>query len=114
MISRKITDEVEKEITDYESSRLYKLVLDYGPYVIKFVQSNWADHYSSLKPLKISDTPAQTWGIATYATPLGFPLSSALYGRIGLVTTYDPKGWRIFDATNPSARMARLPTRTPR
>jgi hypothetical protein len=56
--------------------------------------------------LKISETPALTWGTATYVTPLTFPLSSALYGRIGLVTDFDPGGWRIFDATSPAARMA--------
>jgi len=58
------------------------------------------------KPLKISATPAQTWGTATYVTPLAFPLSSALYGRIGLVAPFDPTGWRVFDATNPSGRGA--------
>src|SRR5262249_28789115 len=43
-----------------------------------------------------------------YVTPLAFPLSSVLYGRVGLVTTFDPTGWRIFDATLPGARQAYL------
>src|SRR3977135_4443191 len=56
----------------------------------------------------ISTTSALTWGTATYVTPLTFPLSSALYGRIGLVSDFDPGGWRIFEATNPAARMASI------
>jgi hypothetical protein len=39
-------------------------------------------------------------------TPITFPLSSALYGRIGLVTDFNPTGWRVFDATIPSGRFA--------
>jgi len=77
-----------------------------GPYAIKFVKSRWAVNYVTPSRLKISDTPALTWGTATYVTPLAFPLSSALYGRVGLVTSFDPIGWRIFDATDPAARMA--------
>jgi hypothetical protein len=77
-----------------------------GPYAIKFVKSRWAINYLTPARLKISETPALTWGTATYVTPLAFPLSSALYGRIGLVTDFDPTGWQVFDATSPVARMA--------
>jgi hypothetical protein len=97
---------VEQEIRPYAGSRLAGYVTEGGPFAIKFVQSQWADHYATPKPLKISATPALTWGTATYVTPLVFPLSSALYGRIGLVTEYDASTWRIFDATAPAARSA--------
>ena len=104
MINSNIRDAVEREIDDYPKSRMRDFVSNYGAYAIKFVQSKWADHYSSPKPLKVSTTPALTWGTATYVTPLAFPLSSALYGRIGLVTDFDPRKWRVFDATKPSAQ----------
>ena len=39
-------------------------------------------------------------------TPLALPLSSALYGRTGLVSKFDASDWRIFDATDPAARVA--------
>ena len=104
--SRTIIDAVQGEIEPYENSRLRGFVDAHGQYVIKFVQSQWAAHYSVPRRLKISETPALTWGTATYVTPLAFPLSSALYGRIGLVTKFEPTGWRVFDATRPSARAA--------
>jgi hypothetical protein len=106
MIGKSIQDAVENEIVGYSGSRLAQLTYEHGPYAIKFVQSKWANHYSSPKKLKISETPALTWGTATYVTPLVFPLSSALYGRIGLVTDFDPSSWKIFDATKASARSA--------
>lgn len=107
MVSGSISRAVEDAIHDYEDSRLHDLVhAAGGPYAIKFVASKWAANYASPTRLKISDTPAQTWGTATYVTPLAFPLSSALYGRVGLVTEFSPSGWRVFDATDPAARMA--------
>jgi len=108
MISDLVHAEVEAEIIDYNQSPLSVLVNRYGNYIIKFVNSRWADHYLTPKKLKVSTTPALTWGTATYVTPLAYPLSSALYGRIGLVSEFDPSGWRIFDATRPSAQSAYL------
>jgi hypothetical protein len=107
MIGATIIRKVEETIEKYESSELANLVDEAGgPYAIKFVKSRWAVDYLKPSRLKVSDTPALTWGTATYVTPLAFPLSSALYGRIGLVTDFDPRGWRVFDATKPAARMA--------
>lgn len=105
-IGSTIRQEVEREIRDFSNSPLASLVSDHGPYVIKFVNSRWAATYERPGPLKISETPALTWGTATYVTPISFPLSSALYGRIGVVTEYDPNNWRVFDATTPTGRLA--------
>lgn len=107
MVGGSIIRTVEQHIRSYEKSRLARLVGDAGgPYAIKFVKSQWATSYLTPTRLKVSETPALTWGTATYVTPLAFPLSSALYGRIGLVTDFDPSGWQVFDATDPAARMA--------
>lgn len=106
MIGNAIKEDVESSITGYAASRLSSLLSPVGPFAIKFVQSRWAGKYAVPTPLRISDTPALTWGTATYITPLVFPLSSALYGRIGLVTPFDPNGWRVFDATTAKGRMA--------
>jgi len=107
MLAKTLKYEIESAIKPYEDSRLHDLVDLAGglPFAIKFVASRWADHYSAPRPLKISENPALTWGTATYVTPMAFPLSSALYGRIGLVTEFDPAGWNIFDATDPATRM---------
>jgi hypothetical protein len=107
LISQAVIKAVESEITDYSQSPLATLSKETGNYAIKFVNSQWANSYGKKwAPLYISKTPALTWGTATYVTPLKFPLSSALYGRIGLVTSYRPQGWRIFDATRPTAKVA--------
>ena len=106
MVGRNILKAVEKQIVDYDNSQLKKLVALHGDYVIKFVSSQWAKNYLTPQKLKISARPALTWGTATYVTPLAFPLSSALYGRIGLVCKYDPTSWRIFDSTSTAAQTA--------
>lgn len=106
MIGETIRNAVERSIQPSEQSRLLSILASTGPYAIKFVKSRWASAYFSPDRLKISETPALTWGTATYVTPLAFPLSSALYGRVGLVTDFDPSGWRVFDATDPAARAA--------
>jgi hypothetical protein len=106
MIAKRIKDAVELEIQDYVSSQLEGLVKSHGKYVIKFVSSQWAMKYVTPQKLKVSAKPALTWGTATYVTPLAFPLSSALYGRVGLVCEYDPTRWKIFDATKPAAQIA--------
>jgi len=107
MLAETLKRDIESAIMPYDLSRLYDLVQSAGgsPFAIKFVGSKWASTYSTPAPLKISQNPALTWGTATYVTPMAFPLSSALYGRIGLVTEFDPTGWRIFDATDPATRM---------
>lgn len=106
MIGSKLQSLIENSIVLYENSQLHALLARTGEYAIKFVQSRWAAKYLTQNPLKISETPALTWGTATYVTPIVFPLSSALYGRVGLVTSFDPSGWRVFDATRPQSRLA--------
>jgi hypothetical protein len=107
MLATSLRNEIDAAITPYDESRLSQLVEIGGgtPFAIKFVASKWASKYATPSALKISETPALTWGTATYVTPMAFPLSSALYGRIGLVTEFDPSGWRIFDATNSATRL---------
>lgn len=109
LISPEIRRAVESQIETYSGSRLEGWMKSYDrPYAIKFIGSEWAAKYHSASPLKISAKPALTWGTATYVTPIVFPLSSALYGRIGVVAEFDPASWRIFDATKVRARAAYL------
>lgn len=105
MIGATLRSSIESEIKDYKKSKLATILSDTGAYAIKFIRCNWAGSYASRSRLKISNTPALTWGTATYITPLKFPLSSALYGRAGIVTDFNPIGWRVFDATNPTSRL---------
>ncbi|MFL5741137.1 MAG: hypothetical protein ACJ75B_13020 [Flavisolibacter sp.] len=103
---RSIITAVEKHISDFSHS-LLKSLYDKGQgLIIKYVPSKWAVKYLVAQKLKISESPALTWGTATYVTPLIYPLSSALYGRIGLVSSYDPTNWQVFDAISASGRAA--------
>lgn len=93
---------IEAAIDIYPQGRLSAIVATIGhPLAIKYVAAKWAKSFTSMAPgsLKISTTPGFTWGTGTYVTPLAFPLSSAIFGRIGVVARFDPTGWRVFDAT---------------
>jgi len=51
--------------------------------------------------LRISDSPGFTWGTGNYVVPLAYPVSTAIYGRAGIVAELDrdqTTNWRIFDA----------------
>jgi hypothetical protein len=51
--------------------------------------------------LWISPTAGFTWGQATYVTTLAFPVSTAIFGRVGVVASFEPSNWRnTFDATD--------------
>jgi hypothetical protein len=44
-----------------------------------------------------------TWGKAVYVTGIEEPLSTAIYGRVGLVSYIEPKDdWKVFDARVPA------------
>jgi len=73
------------------------------PLVIKYMPAKWGSAYrKSGQQLKISETPGFTWGRATYVAPLAFPLSSGIFGRVGVVARPDGyRYWRTFDARDP-------------
>jgi hypothetical protein len=55
--------------------------------------------------LRVSDSPGFTWGIGNYVAPLAYPISTAIYGRAGIVAELDRRKtarWRVFDARVPS------------
>jgi hypothetical protein len=117
-VSAAVRDAVKRHILPYRQSRLRALVEEVGqPLAIKYIESRWAREYplpASSAPggrLKISTSLGYTWGTATYVAPLAFPLSTAIYGRIGVVARFDPEEppeWKIFDATDPWATAAYL------
>jgi hypothetical protein len=70
------------------------------PLVIKYIPAKYAAVYQSPGgTLRISETAGFTWGTGTYVVPLAYPISSAIFGRVGVVAKFDPDGWRVFDAT---------------
>jgi len=43
-----------------------------------------------------------TWGRGVYVTGIEEPLSTAIYGRVGIVSWFNPVNWRAFDARVPA------------
>lgn len=103
-----IAEAVNRQIVDYASAGLdHLLETDGGRYVIKYVASRWAMQYTAARQIKVSQTPALTWGTGTYVSPIAHPLSTAMYGRCGLVARADDApAWRVFDARQPTAQAA--------
>jgi hypothetical protein len=74
-----------------------------SPLCVKYIEPAWAQVYNTAgKQLRISTNSAFTWGTGTYVVPVAFPLSSAIFGRVGIVSSFDPAGWQVFDATSRS------------
>jgi hypothetical protein len=105
-------DAIARAITNSESAWI-KFLNDnkYEPggfLAMKYVPSMWAKGYRR--------TPNNgffignknfTWGKAVYVTGVAEPLSTATYGRVGIVSWFEPDpGWRVFDARDP--KKARL------
>ena len=69
------------------------------PLAIKYVPSRFAQMYQ-VQPndgFFIGDKNF-TWGNGVYVTSVAQPVSTAIYGRSGVVARFDPSGWRVFDA----------------
>jgi hypothetical protein len=102
-VDRNLDLEIRKAIVSFPDK-----ILDIGtgmqpPLVIKYIPTKFATVYH--KPgqkLKISEAPGFTWGRATYVTPLAFPLSTGIFGRVGVISRFDYSRWRTFDATDKS------------
>jgi hypothetical protein len=79
------------------------------PLFIKYTSAKFGGIYAPIGPkaaspkppgLFVSATIGYTWGTACYVSPLLYPVSTAIYGRCGVVAEADPSNWRIFDASD--------------
>jgi hypothetical protein len=76
---------------------------------VKYMAAKYGGEYSPLRRsrppagLYISNSPGFTWGNGCYVAPLGYAVSTAIYGRCGVVAAGDPSRWRIFNAADPKA-----------
>lgn len=79
-------------------------------HVIKYTSAQYGGRYPpspnavAAPGLFVSPSPGFTWGPGTYVCPVAYPLSTAIYGRCGIVARLpDTASWRIFDATDTAA-----------
>jgi hypothetical protein len=81
-----------------ESNRADPLVRGSRPLAVKYVPSRHASTYRAGGARLVIGSSNFTWGRGTYVTGVQEPLSTATYGRAGIVATVDPKDWSAFDA----------------
>jgi hypothetical protein len=95
-VSRDLDDRIEAAVGGFP----YRILDARPPLAIKYVSAKRAAAYHKRgQLLNISISPGFTWGRATYVAPLSFPLSTAIFGRAGVICRFDPSGWRTFDTT---------------
>ncbi|MDA0182905.1 hypothetical protein OJ997_21515 [Solirubrobacter phytolaccae] len=75
-----------------------------SPLVVKYVGSRWAGAYRGPNGGLYIGQDNYTWGRGVYVTGVEEPLSTAIYGRAGVLARFDPAGWRAFDARDPANR----------
>jgi hypothetical protein len=69
---------------------------------VKYVPSKYASTYRAPNKGLFIGRSNFTWGSGIYVTSIAEPLSTAIYGRVGIVSSFDPAGWRAFDARVPA------------
>jgi hypothetical protein len=110
LVPASLINDIEMAILNSAANQLAGLLTAGGtvadPWlVIKYIPVKYCRDFlpgSGARPcLRISDSPAFTWGTGNYVVPLAYPLSTAIYGRAGIVAALDRSptaSWRIFDA----------------
>ncbi|MGO9157762.1 hypothetical protein [Mycobacterium sp.] len=69
------------------------------PLAVKYVPSKYAKNFRVLPNDGLFIGRSNfTWGQGIYVTGVEEWLSTAIYGRAGVVSSFDPVGWRAFDA----------------
>ena len=68
------------------------------PLAVKYVPSRYASTYLGPNSGLFIGSSNFTWGRGIYVTGVEAPLSTAIYGRVGVVSWFDPVNWKAFDA----------------
>lgn len=68
------------------------------PLAVKYVPSRYAASYRTPGSKLVIGSSNFTWGRGVYVTGVEEPLSTAIYGRAGVVASFKPSAWRVFDA----------------
>jgi hypothetical protein len=72
--------------------------------VVKYVPTKYAGSYRGPNAGLFIGSRNFTWGRGVYVVGIEEPLSTAIYGRVGIIARFDPAGWRAFDARDPANR----------
>lgn len=72
------------------------------PLAVKYVPSKYASTYLKANSGLFIGSSNFTWGRGVYVTGVEEPMSTAIYGRVGVVSRFDPVSWKAFDARDPA------------
>ena len=72
------------------------------PLAVKYVPSKYASTYLNANSGLFIGSSNFTWGQGVYVTGVEEPLSTAIYGRVGIVSRFEPVDWKAFDARDPA------------
>ncbi|WP_157559125.1 hypothetical protein [Nocardioides sp. Soil774] len=100
LVPRKLRDAIEQAILN-SSAGLDDLVADNLeiatwprarrlPLAVKYVPSEYAADYRAPNPGLYIGANNYTWGRGVYVTGVSEPLSTAIYGRAGVLSRFDP------------------------
>jgi hypothetical protein len=113
LLSKPLNERIEKAIDDSKPAweefvrrNLSPKSLDKRerPLAMKYTGSDRAKNYLPPRRGRIFIGQKDfTWGRAVYVTGVDEPLSTAIYGRVGLVSWFLPdRGWKVLDARDPA------------
>jgi hypothetical protein len=68
---------------------------------VKYVAAKHASDYRAPNKGLFIGSSSYTWGTGVYVTGVVEPLSTAIYGRVGVISRFRTAGWRAFDARTP-------------
>jgi hypothetical protein len=98
--------ELEEEVENYvdqsgDVSALKSLIVSDELRVVKYIPAEYLANTLARGQLYASERAGFTWGDAIYVSPVAMPLTTMMYGEVGVVGTYPTEGTRFFDAINP-------------
>ncbi len=95
--------DIEKAISD--SAAAWEAFVDANrassgqpPLAVKYVPCKYASTYQGPNNGLFIGSSNFTWGRGVYVTGVEEPLSTAIYGRVGVVSKFDAVDWKAFDA----------------
>ena len=95
--------DIDRKVEEYvlecdDSPGLSAALSEIHPYVIKYLPARHLATVLSVGQLYASERAGFTWGDAIYVSPVSQPLSTMMYGQVGVVGVYTRAGRRLFDA----------------
>ena len=99
--------DLERQIDEFISRSgntpaLQSLISEGNLDVVKYMPAAYLENVLARGQLYAAERAGFTWGDAVYVAPLSCPLTTMMYGEVGVVGTYRDSQSRFFDASDPA------------